>query len=61
MGSGSTGKAALGAGFRFVGIEREAEYFQIAVARIENGRPVANIDLEKDRDLPLFATGRIAA
>ena len=35
MGSGSTGKAAILEGFRFVGIEREAEYFEIARARIE--------------------------
>jgi DNA modification methylase len=35
MGSGSTGKAAMLEGFRFVGIEREAEYLAIARARIE--------------------------
>jgi site-specific DNA-methyltransferase (adenine-specific) len=35
MGSGSTGKAALLEGFRFVGIEREAEYINIARARLE--------------------------
>ena len=35
MGSGSTGKAALLEGFRFIGIEREAEYLEIARARIE--------------------------
>ena len=34
MGSGSTGKAAILEGFRFVGIEREAEYVEIARARI---------------------------
>lgn len=34
MGSGSTGKAAVLEGFRFVGIEREAEYVEIARARI---------------------------
>lgn len=33
-GSGSTGKAAVMEGFQFVGIEREAEYVQIARARI---------------------------
>jgi site-specific DNA-methyltransferase (adenine-specific) len=33
-GSGSTGKAAVLEGFRFVGIEREAEYVAIAQARI---------------------------
>lgn len=34
MGSGSTGKAAVLEGFRFIGIEREAEYLEIARARI---------------------------
>lgn len=34
-GSGSTGKAAMLEGFRFVGVEREAEYVAIARARIE--------------------------
>jgi site-specific DNA-methyltransferase (adenine-specific) len=34
MGSGSTGKAALLEGLRFVGIEREPEYLEIAQARI---------------------------
>jgi DNA modification methylase len=33
-GSGSTGKAAISEGFDFVGIEREAEYVEIARARI---------------------------
>ena len=35
MGSGSTGKAAKLEGFQFIGIEREAEYIEIAKARIE--------------------------
>jgi site-specific DNA-methyltransferase (adenine-specific) len=35
MGSGSTGKAAILEGFRFIGIEKEAEYLEIAKARIE--------------------------
>ncbi len=34
-GSGSTGKAAMLEGFQFIGIEREAEYVEIAKARIE--------------------------
>ena len=34
MGSGSTGKAALLEGFQFIGIEREAEYVEIAKARM---------------------------
>ena len=34
MGSGSSGKAAIRGGFKFIGIEREAEYLEIAKARI---------------------------
>lgn len=34
MGSGSTGVAALAEGFRFIGIEREAEYFATAQKRL---------------------------
>ena len=34
MGSGSTGKACAIEGYRFIGIEREAEYMEIATARI---------------------------
>lgn len=34
MGSGSTGKAAVREGFRFIGIEMDAEYLAIAEARI---------------------------
>lgn len=34
-GSGSTAKAAMLEGFQFIGIEREAEYVEIAKARIE--------------------------
>jgi DNA modification methylase len=34
MGSGSTGKAARLEGFQFIGIERDADYFQIAQRRI---------------------------
>jgi len=38
-GSGSTGKAAILEGFRFIGIEREAEYVEIAKARIGAATP----------------------
>lgn len=34
MGSGSTGKAAKNLGFKFIGIEKEKEYFEIAEKRI---------------------------
>jgi site-specific DNA-methyltransferase (adenine-specific) len=36
MGSGSTGKAAMKEGFKFIGIEKEPDYFEIAKARIEH-------------------------
>jgi site-specific DNA-methyltransferase (adenine-specific) len=35
MGSGSTGKAAVLEGFRFIGIERDPGYFEIAKRRIQ--------------------------
>ena len=35
MGSGSTGKGALLEGFKFVGIEMDRDYFDIACARLE--------------------------
>lgn len=40
-GSGSTGKAAVLEGFRFLGIEREAEYVEIARARIASAEAKA--------------------
>jgi DNA modification methylase len=39
MGSGSTGVAAVSEGFRFIGIERELEYFAIAERRIFHAFP----------------------
>jgi len=36
MGSGSTGKAAIRGNFKFIGIEREQDFFQIAQARIKH-------------------------
>lgn len=44
MGSGTTGVAALQLGRKFVGIERDSEYFRIAKARMEGA------------ELPLFAS-----
>ena len=38
MGSGSTGKAAALEGFHFIGMERDADYFVIAQARIDHAR-----------------------
>jgi DNA modification methylase len=49
MGSGSTGKAALLEGFSFLGIEREAEYIEIARRRLEHAArttdPAAVVDV----------------
>lgn len=36
MGSGSTGLAAISEGFRFIGIEKEKEYFDISQKRIDH-------------------------
>jgi len=43
MGSGSTGKAAVLEGFRFIGIEREAEYLEIATSRIAAASPLSGL------------------
>jgi site-specific DNA-methyltransferase (adenine-specific) len=49
MGSGSTGKAALIEGFSFLGIEREAEYVEIARRRLKHavGASVDVVRLEE--------------
>ena len=39
MGSGSTGMASREEDFRFIGIEKEEEYYEIAKARIKNVKP----------------------
>lgn len=41
MGSGTTGVAAMNTGRRFVGIEKDPEYFAIAAARVLQVAPVA--------------------
>jgi DNA modification methylase len=46
-GSGSTGKGAMLEGFRFIGIERESDYLEIARARIDAAT-------KSDNALPLF-------
>lgn len=43
MGSGSTGKAAVIEGFKFIGIEKEEEYLSIAHARISFAMTTAGI------------------
>ena len=52
MGSGSTGKAALLEGFRFIGCEREAEYLAIANARIAHALQRTEAESQPG---PLFA------
>ena len=47
-GSGSTGTAAMFEDFRFIGIERELEYVEIATARIEAARTREPLFLEAD-------------
>ena len=44
-GSGSTGVAAMREGFEFIGIEREAEYVEIARARIVGDAPLFNVEV----------------
>ena len=51
-GSGSTGKAAILEGFRFIGIEREAEYVEIAKARIGAAEAGAGPLFAKKADAP---------
>ena len=43
-GSGSTGVAAMREGFEFIGVEREAEYVEIARARIVGDAPLFNLE-----------------
>ncbi|BAU76162.1 DNA-methyltransferase [Metapseudomonas furukawaii] len=47
MGSGSTGKAAMREGFRFIGCELSPEYFAIAQARIGHELDRANAAIEE--------------
>lgn len=52
MGSGSTGKAALREGFCFIGIEREADYLEIARARMEHVAAGLERDAESNAQQP---------
>lgn len=45
LGSGTTGVAALAEDRRFIGIEREPDYFDIACRRIEDAQRQARLDL----------------
>ena len=46
MGSGTTGVAAVQMGRKFIGIEREPKYFEIAVRRIEEAQRQGDMFLE---------------
>jgi site-specific DNA-methyltransferase (adenine-specific) len=53
MGSGSTGVACKALGYDFVGIELDAEYLEIAKARIDHAKPlevVEQLDILKQQD-----------
>lgn len=50
MGSGTTGVACVKTGRRFIGIELDRGYFDIAVKRIENAL------VERNERLPMEAT-----
>ncbi len=54
MGSGSTGKAAILEGFNFIGIEREAEYINIAKARLEAAMNKPSISTSIDDQPDMF-------
>jgi site-specific DNA-methyltransferase (adenine-specific) len=50
MGSGTTGVAAVQMGRRFIGIEREPKYFEIACRRIEDAQRVQDMFGHEVRD-----------
>ena len=50
MGSGSTGVAAVQMGRKFIGIEREPKYFDIACRRIEDAQRVQDMFAHEVRD-----------
>jgi DNA modification methylase len=53
-GSGSTGVAAIAAGFQFIGVELDPEYAAIAHARIEYALREAEKDARREKQLPMF-------
>lgn len=60
MGSGTTGMAAVGQGYRFVGCEMDADYYRIAAARVRHaaaGQPVqAEVEAGERQQLTIFDT-----
>jgi DNA modification methylase len=53
MGSGTTGVACVNLGKRFIGIEREPKYFEIACSRIADARRQPDMLVEADRAPPI--------
>ena len=49
MGSGTTGVAAVQMGRKFIGIEREPRYFDIACKRIEEAQRQADLFIQPER------------
>ena len=49
MGSGTTGVAAIQMGRKFIGIEREPKYFDIACKRIEQASKQVDMFIEKPK------------
>ena len=50
LGSGTTGMAALDEGFTFIGIEKDAEYMEIARYRIKHRHLLAPMVIEPSED-----------
>lgn len=55
MGSGTTGVACMNANRSFIGFEREKDYFDIAVDRIQNAKPVDDDEAPPDKFDELFS------
>jgi len=51
MGSGTTGVAAIQMGRKFIGIEREPKYFEIACKRIEQASKQGDMFIEKPKQI----------
>ena len=49
MGSGTTGVAAIQMGRKFIGIERESKYFEIACKRIEQASKQIDMFIEQPK------------
>jgi site-specific DNA-methyltransferase (adenine-specific) len=60
LGSGTTGKMALAHGRRFIGIERDPSYFEIATKRIHGGHVAASAQPAANDNLPADLFGEAA-